>query len=299
MSDRFNLFAELEEYGIKEEKINNIFADDDKKSEKKEEKKEPVIDENDFIFDKNYTCPVCTKMFKSKQVKIGKARFVGTESDLRPIYQGVDTVKYDVIVCLHCGYAALSKNFAGLSVKQERDIREHVSKTFKGMTNAIGPYTYQNAIVRYKLALLSSVIKHSRLSERAYICLKIAWLYRGSRERIEKEYAGRMNDKIKYLVEKHIETEEKFISYAYEGFSKALPKEPSPICGMDDNTINYLMGELARRNKDYDNAEKYCFKVIEAKGPNANLKEKARNLRDNIKKDREAQPQQDDSPTEE
>ena len=38
-------------------------------------------DESTYVFDKSMNCPVCDADFKTKQVKTGKARFLGTEAD--------------------------------------------------------------------------------------------------------------------------------------------------------------------------------------------------------------------------
>ncbi|MBR2057863.1 MAG: DUF2225 domain-containing protein, partial [Fibrobacter sp.] len=36
---------------------------------------------------------------------------------------------------------------------------------------------YDTSIERYKLALYNSMVKRAKISEKSYICLKIAWLY--------------------------------------------------------------------------------------------------------------------------
>ena len=80
--------------------------------EKKEEQaaaEAPKIEEKDLIYDKNFTCPVCGEDFPAKIMKTGKARLLGTDQDLRAKYEGIDAVKYDVILCPHCGYAALNR----------------------------------------------------------------------------------------------------------------------------------------------------------------------------------------------
>ena len=38
--------------------------------------------ETDYIFDKTIKCDVCGKEFKTKQVRTGKARFIGTDEVL-------------------------------------------------------------------------------------------------------------------------------------------------------------------------------------------------------------------------
>lgn len=42
-------------------------------------------------------------------VRAGKTRLIGSDSDLRPKYSGIDAIKYDAIVCPYCGYASLSR----------------------------------------------------------------------------------------------------------------------------------------------------------------------------------------------
>ena len=37
------------------------------------------VKETDYIFDKTIKCDVCGKEFKTKQVRTGKARFIGTD----------------------------------------------------------------------------------------------------------------------------------------------------------------------------------------------------------------------------
>ena len=73
-----------------------------------ESKKAPVAEEQDFLFSKSYECPICSKQFKVRTVKAGRARLLGSDVDLRPRYENVDVLKYDVILCPRCGYAALS-----------------------------------------------------------------------------------------------------------------------------------------------------------------------------------------------
>ena len=44
--------------------------------------------ETDYIFDKTIKCDVCGKEFKTKQVRTGKARFIGTDDILKPLHAG-------------------------------------------------------------------------------------------------------------------------------------------------------------------------------------------------------------------
>ena len=87
--------------------------------------------ETDYIFDKTIKCDVCGKEFKTKQVRTGKARFIGTDDILKPLYEGIDTCKYDIIMCPHCGYAAIPRKYGKLTTKQRAMLRESVAEKFQ------------------------------------------------------------------------------------------------------------------------------------------------------------------------
>ena len=105
--------------------------------------------------------------------------------------------------------------------------------------------SYDEAITKHKLALLNAVVKKSSVSEKAYICLKTAWLFlRGKAESIGRS-APESEEKAK------LEAEElQFIDNAYSGFMEAISRENFPMCGMDENTVMYLISDLAIRLKN-------------------------------------------------
>ncbi len=238
----------------------------------------PVVQESDFLFEKKMSCPVCDREFKTKTVKTGKPRLLGADSDLRPKYSGIDSIKYDAIVCPNCGYAALSRFFSYMTSAQAKLIRENVANGFKGIPKSGETYTYEEAINRHKLALYNSIVKKSKNSEKAYTCLKIAWLYRGMRENLPADTAD-----IEAVKKQCLKNEQEMISNAFEGFSVSRAREDFPICGMDECTFDYLLADLAFKLGKYDTASKYASEVIVARTANTKLKERARNLRDEIK----------------
>ena len=131
-------------------------------------------DESTYVFDKSMNCPVCDADFKTKQVKTGKARFLGTEADLRPLYSGIDTIKYDVCLCPKCGYASTLREFNNVTPKQRALLKEMIGSKYTAMEDSADYYTYDIAIKRYKMALLTAMTKPARGSEQAYLCLKLA-----------------------------------------------------------------------------------------------------------------------------
>lgn len=253
----------------------------EKEAEKEKKAAETVaqhkVTEEELIFDKTYTCPVCDKIFKAKNVKAGKVKLIAMDSDLRPKYQGMDSLKYDAVACPNCGYTALNRFFNYMTSVQAKLIRENISQNFRGLPQEGEIYSYDEAIARHKLALVNTIVKRSKLSEKAYTCLKTAWLIRGKGETMPAETPDYVN------VKKELQAEEnEFLKNAYEGFQEAFSKEMFPMCGMDENTCTYLVGELARRLGHYEEASRWISKVLIARDANERIKAKAREAKELI-----------------
>lgn len=272
------LFSGLEQLGLG--KYNDAKLMEDKKSEQgaaeKDAKQTPKITEEDVLYDKRYTCPVCDIGFTSKTVRAGKIKLVGKDTDLRAIYEVTDPHKYDVIACENCGYSSVGRYFGKLSTRQMRDIKDQVGTNFKGISNDKAVFSYDDAILRYKLALVCSVVKHAKNSEKGYTSLKMAWVLRGKRLSLSPNDAN-----IKTVYTEEMEC----IANAYACFVDALANEMLPIAGMDENTIKYLMAELARKLKKYDESAKLLAEVITSKATPARLKEDALNVKELLKED--------------
>lgn len=234
----------------------------------------PTIQEKDLIFDRSYDCPVCDSKITSKVMKSGKAKLLRTDSDLRAIYEGVDTQKYDVVTCPKCGFSALSRYFKPMASVQVKLIRENICKNVRIKPNQGEIYTYEEAMERYKLALACAIVKQAKASEKAYVCLKSAWLLRGWQE----ELAGDASNKEKIAELK--EEEKEYLENALEGFISAKSTESFPMCGMDEITVDYLIATLAFRFGKYDVASKLVASILTSPSANARMKDKARDLKD-------------------
>ena len=287
------IFSGLEALGLGKLKNTDIYVEDEQKKQeekpvvqaKKTEKHQ--ITEEECIFDKKVKCPVCDEEFKTKMVKTGRAKLIGQDTDLRPKYQEVDSLKYDAVLCPHCGYAALNRFFNYMTSTQAKWIREQISSSFQGADQTEKPiYTYDEAIMRHKLALLSTVVKKAKASERAYVCLKLAWLSRGKAETLPENTPDLAH--IKEVLHKE---EMEDLKSAYEGFATAFSKENFPICGMDELTVSYLLADLARQLGKYDEAKKYISRVLTSRESNERIKSKARTLKDRITEDEMAAKQ--------
>ncbi|MCR4588710.1 MAG: DUF2225 domain-containing protein [Lachnospiraceae bacterium] len=234
-----------------------------------------VEKEEDFLFDKKYECPVCGTQVTARTVRAGKVKLVGTDIDLRPKYQQVDVLKYDAICCNKCGYAALSRYFPHCTDKQAKMVKEQISISYKPVQQSTDLYSYDEALDRHKLALVGSIVKKGQASERAYICLKSAWLLRGKRESLDPSSPDYAKE-TKELQDQ----EDQFLLNALEGFKTAIQSEGFPMAGMDDTTVSYLIAALATECHQTDVASKMIAQILTSSSANARIKDKARDLKD-------------------
>lgn len=272
-----NLFSGLESMGLGNLKNIDVYDSSDasqKKQDEKQDAKQPQVCEADFIFDKTYKCPVCDTEFKSKTVKTGKVKLVSADTDLRPKYQLVDCLKYDVIACPSCGFASLNRFFSHMTSAQAKLIKTNITASFRGAPPEGEILSYDEAITKHKLALINTIVKHGKLSERAYTCLKTAWMIRGKKETLPENTPN-----YDQVVEELKNQEQEFLVNAFEGFSEAFSKELFPMCGMDELTMTYLLADLARRVGKYEEAMRFVSKVIVSRDANERIKDKARRIK--------------------
>ncbi len=274
-----SLLTGLGKFGLKYLEDADLF-EEEKKKENQSDKAKPavtVMAEEDYLFDKTYECPVCYGSFKERTVRTGKAKLMRTDLDLRPVYDNFEPLKYDVVVCPHCGYAALSRFFTGMPSFQQKAIKEMMATTNTRPLQKKDTYSYDEAVDRYKLTLAYAIVKHAKTSEKAYVCLKGGWLLRSMGEYLRK-VAPDQEQKWQELKEQ----EDEFLKNALEGFLTARQTENFPICGMEQFTLDYLVSVLAMNNEQYEVAAKLISGILTARNANNRIKEKARDLREQL-----------------
>ena len=272
------LLSGLSDLGLGKLEGAEIFEEEKKPEPKKveEPKEEAPFDENDVLFDKSAECPVCGKKFTFRAVRTGKARPIGQDPDLRTKYEKFDPAKYDVVVCPYCGYAVLTKYFTSLPAAQVKLLREGIGGKVHGVAN--NPIlSYDDAIQRYQLALASSIVKHAKDSEKAFVCLKMAWVIRGKKESISED-----DPDYEEVMKQLRDDENEALKAAYEGFVSARQKESFPIAGMDEITIDYLLAVLSARFEKYDVAQKLIAGILLNRTANNRIKDRARDLKDQV-----------------
>lgn len=274
------LLSGLSELGLGKMENIDLYMEPEEKSAEDQNSEKPQkmkYQEKDFLFDKKYECPVCYEPFKAKTVRSGKLRLMGTDKDLRPLYEQMEPIKYDVVLCPHCGYAALTRYFGGLTAGQIKSVRENISSSFQAPESAGDIYTYEEALNRYKLCLANAIVKRGKASEKAYICLKAGWLLRSMREELDPEEADYDNK-----LQSTREQEKEFLKNALEGFISARQSESYPICGMDEITLEYLIAVLAMEFEQYEVASKLIANVLVSPSANRRTKDRAREIKEEL-----------------
>lgn len=269
------ILSGLESLGLGNISTTNLYETQEKP---KEGPAAPVVvEEKDILFDRTFTCPVCDHKYAAKALRTGKAKLLSTDMDLRPKYEGIDPVKYDVALCPECGYTVLTRFFGNLTNNQLKAVKENITPNVKIPTFQGEIYTYEEAMERYKLALACAIVKQSKASEKAYICMKTAWLLRGYAEKLEAD--GELTAEKKAAIEAQ---EQEYLKNAFEGFVAGRQNEGFPICGMDEVTIDYLISVLAYEIGKLDVASKLVAGILVNPAANPRMKDKARDVKDLI-----------------
>lgn len=277
------IFDGLEKFGFGSVNVGNLF-EEEKKEEKKvaDESSKPKLEElkeEDYLLVKQVKCPVCDNTFKARALKSSKARRIGADRDLRPKFLGVDTIKYDFCSCPKCGYTAMNRYFQHLSTMQIKMLKEKIWDNFKQNNEDLPEtYSYDYALDKYKLSLLCTVVKMGKVSEKAYTCLKMSWLCRGKAEELLAQGISEESEVMKACRA----SEREFYEQAFEGLTKAVSSESFPICGMDQNTMDLLLAEMAFILGKYEVSSKLVSRLLVSQTTKGSIKDKAMDLKEEI-----------------
>jgi len=253
------LFDGLEQLGFSELDKVDILEKNEKRAPK-EEKKKPEEEPDFYLVSKTVTCPVCGLDFIDYVTRKSKLRVESTDTDMRTIYHVIDANRYDVTLCVHCGYAAMNNIFDRINDKQANEVIEKVMPNYRGRTYSV-PLTSEDAAERYKLALLCAVARGAKSGEKGLLCLKTAWIYRGA------------DDKKNEIL---------FIQTALKLFKDAFSSEPFPIGALDENAMQLLIAELSRRVGDFEEAKKWLGPVIVNRSLNSAIRNRAETIKELI-----------------
>ena len=276
-----NLLSGLGKFGLDEGVGNNLFEDENVVKKQNVDgtvtKEIAKPKEEDFLLLKAVRCPICDGTFRTIQIKSGRTKRKEPDLDLRPRFEHIDTTKYDVASCPKCGFTAMHRYFGHLSTLQIKLIKEGVCDKFKTPPTKeiteLKTYTYDEAIELFKLALYTTVVKKGANSEKAYSCLKIAWLIRGKIEELAED--KEKNKEAIAVAQKEYMT---FYTQAFDGFVKAMSSENYPMCGMDQSTVDLLIAAMAFNLGNYEYSSRFVSSLIVSKIAGPNIKKRAHDL---------------------
>lgn len=194
---------------------------------------------NEFLYDKEIKCPVCSKNFKVTKVKSKGCRVASRDTDFCVYYEGLNPLFYDIWVCENCGYAAQGDKFEELNYRDSRLILEKLAPKWSKRSFS-GERSIDTAIEAFKLALLNLQLRKAKSSEYAKICLRISWLYRLKNDDKEMD----------------------FLKFTLKHYNDTYEKERFPVEKLDEFTCLYMIGELSRRIGNYEESIKWLSRLI-------------------------------------
>lgn len=210
------------------------------------------------LYDKTVQCPVCKRESKNRAVKKSSLRIASRDSDSMVYYNGVNPSFYEVMYCPECGYAALPAYFETVKPQHASLILQNIAMKWNKPSYPL-QFDEEFAIKQLKLALHIAILREAKDSEKGLICLKLSWIYR---------------------LLKNTENERRFQEQAVVCLENAYMHENLPIAGMDEYSLQYLIGELYRRIGNEEKALQYYSSVLVAPAAPIKLKEKIRDQKE-------------------
>ncbi len=202
------------------------------------------------LFEKTFDCPVCKSKFKSLQPKQGSIKVLERDTDLSATYADFNPTYYGVVLCEECGFAAFSSSFADLPFLELKEIENNVTSAWK-KRDFPKVRTVDNAIAIHKIAYVNYITRKNKPSDAAKCALRISWFLREKGNNDESE---------------------KFQGEALKQYKKAYVEENLDLDPDYRTTVYYLIGELSRRQDDYNEAVKWYREAIISNRNGKNLK---------------------------
>ena len=268
-----NVLQGIEKYGLGSLAKLRVFPVDPSLLPKEDK---PDIDIKAYLYPKDHECPVCKETFSANLVRVSKIRLDHLDFDLRPVYAPVDPLLYDVIVCPVCGHAAIKDRFFDITERQAEWVIEKMKPHYKPVKYP-DQLTVDMAIERYKLALVNAVVKRAKDGEKAYICMKLCWLYRIKGDK---------------------QNEMLFAAQTYTGFSAAYTNEYPPIMGLKADTLMFLLAAYAKLFKKYEDSLRYLNQLLFSSTASDRLKERGKDLKHEISQEKQEDGAETSSDTE-
>jgi uncharacterized protein (DUF2225 family) len=189
------------------------------------------------LFDISVKCTYCDNHFQSSRVRPSFKKATQTDSDFCIHYKEINPDYYVVRICPFCGFASTESFSDKMTSAQKSDFEQKVARNW-AMKDYGKVRSWEDALQSYKLALLCTQIKDEKVRVIAGILHHIAWLYR---------YNGDW------------EQEKRFLGFALDAYVNVYETEGSSL---NNAKLMYLIGELNRRLRNYNEAVKWFGRII-------------------------------------
>ena len=194
-------------------------------------------------YDRTCHCAVCQKSYKTKKLRSRYLKVLKYDTDFCPIYASdeVNPIFYNVNVCPHCGYSSTDDFSPYFPPGTIEYIHLHVCSKWNTHNNYCNERSIFDAIKAYKLAIYCGLIKKEKHIILAGLYLRLAWLYRI------------LDDPIQ---------EKRFINLAAGEYKESHFNDDYKRTQMSEIKLLYMIGELARRTDNINEAVKYFSNII-------------------------------------
>ncbi len=126
---------------------------------------------------KSYVCPVCNSQFEAVRIFTDAIKIKSRESDLKPVYDGVNVLMFQLVSCPKCLYTSFEDDFGELQSSHVEAIKRMHEK-LKGFEIELSENkSVRDAAVQYNIAAVMYVARE-KFFRAAESFLKLAWLYR-------------------------------------------------------------------------------------------------------------------------
>lgn len=194
----------------------------------------------DPLYQVTYTCLICEKEYQSSRVRPSFKKPHKRDADFCLHYQEVNPEYYVVRVCKHCGFASTESFTMKITESQTREFYERIGNQWQGYDYGF-KRSWKEALETYKLALLCAQIKEESSRVIAGILHHIAWMYRYKQDE---------------------EMEQRFLRYTLDAYTSVFESGEDEL---NAAKLMYLMGEINRRLKQYDEAVRWFSRVVNDK----------------------------------
>lgn len=193
----------------------------------------------DALYQIRVECPCCEQTFQTSRVRPSFKKPVARDSDFCLHYRddAANPEYYVVRVCPYCGFAFSENSVKTLLEHQRRIILDKVTSQWK-FKDYGGPRTWEDALYAYKMAVACGQLIGEKDRVMAGLLHHIAWMYRYRKDEAQ---------------------EKRFLELALEAYTRVYEQESDAL---DNARLMYLLGEINRRLKRYQEAIRWFGRVI-------------------------------------